>query len=250
MNNTSELAQNTLQDHFVEMSIVIPALNEEANVSLVIEESIQVLNQKYGENKYELILVNDGSIDGTGHICDNLAQQYQQVHVFHHPTNQGFGAALKTGFINARGQFVSFIPADGQVTIDQMIKLYDEIGDADIIVSARENYQTIHGKKFRSIYRKYLTSALRHLLILIFGFDQSGKEGIFVIRNDVLQRLRLTSKTGLLMMEVIMQCYRNDYSVKKSTISVQPRISGQSKVTTLSTYLKYFWEIGKLRIKG
>jgi len=244
------MKDNLEQSECIIISVVIPAFNEEENIRIVVEKTLQTLRQQYREDLYEIIVVNDGSHDRTGQICEELQQQHQSVRVFHHPKNQGIGAAQTTGFINAKGGFVSTIPGDGQVTVDQVIKLYTEIGDAGIIVSSRRNDEQYSEKQARSFYREFLTSVLRQILILVHRFDIAGKHGIFLIRRDVLQKLRLTSLTGLLTPEIIMQCYRKGVTVKESTITIEPRISGQSKVTNLSTYLKYFWEIFKLRINS
>jgi hypothetical protein len=156
------------------------------------------------------------------------------------------GAALKTGFTNARGTFVSYIPGDGQVPMDQVVKLYNEIDGADIILSARQVSQD-QEEKPRTPFREFLTLVLRYLLIAILGFDHSGKEGIFVIRNKILQQLRLTANTGLVGLEIQIQCYRNNCEIKESTITIQPRMSGHSKMTNIPTYLYFLWEVLKLR---
>ena len=250
--NVHELSGNGLQEDFVDLSVVIPAFNEEYSISEVVRQSVQRLQQECGVNRYELLVVDDGSTDQTGHFCDELDRQYPTIHVFHHAERQGLGSAWKTGFMNARGRLVSHIPGDGQITIEQAIKLYHEIGEADLIVSGRQNYasERVHRKKFSTFHRRYLSLAVRYLMMWIVGFDLTGKEGIFVIRRQNLQQLHLTSSTGLLQEEIFMQCYRNnDLSIKESTIMIQPRISGESKVTNVPTYIKTFWEMFKLRIK-
>lgn len=247
MNNSNNRTSSQVEPI---LSIVVPVFNEEANITVVIEEMLQALNLRYQTDQHEILIVNDGSSDKTGYICDGLATQYPSLHVFHHAENQGVGGALRTGFKEASGVLVSFLPGDGQVRVDQVLKLLDELNEADLIVSDRQNYDEIHGAKAQSIYRKCLTSSLRYILIGIFGFDPSGKEGIFLIRNTILQQLQMTSKTGLLAMEIILQCYRKGCIIKESLIWIHPRLSGQSKVTTISNYIKYLWEIGKLRFRS
>ncbi len=240
-----------LQKPHAVISVVIPAFNEEPNVPIVVERTIQVLEQQYGDTQYEIVLVNDGSSDKTGQVCDMLAQQHQPVRVFHHHTNQGIGAALTTGFTQTQGEYVSFIPGDGEIGIEQVVNLHRAMEQADLIVSTRRDDDAPErGIKVRSWYREVLTLGLRYILIIILGFNPEGKEGIFVIRNDVLRHLRMTSTTGLLSIEILMQCYRSGVTVKEGTITIQPRLSGQSKVTNLPNYLKYLWEILKLRVRS
>ena len=233
----------------IRLSVVIPAFNEAGNIRVVVEEALHTLQQQLPETDVELIVVNDGSTDQTGEICKDLEQQYSPVRAFHHPHNQGIGAAQRTGFANAKGVFVSTIPGDGQIAVDQVVKLYREIGDADLIVSSRESNNPHYEKHVKAVYRGILTSALHQIILLVFKFDSTGKHGIFLIRNTVLQQQRLISSTGLLTLEIIMNCYHRGCIVKQSTIAVKPRLSGHSKVTNISTYLTYFWEIFTLRLK-
>ena len=78
------------------VSIVLPAFNEAAILEdnlAVLQEYLRTLAARF---RFEIIIVNDGSIDGTAKIADDLATRYANVRVFHHPTNFGLGQAFKT----------------------------------------------------------------------------------------------------------------------------------------------------------
>lgn len=225
----------------VKLSIVIAAYNEGQNVALVVEQSIQVLTANEWAGLYELILVDDGSTDETGQITRNLAQKYEdRVKVFHHPTNRGFGAALKTGFAHACGEYVTLIPGDGEVGVDQALKLFHDMGEADLMLSRRQ----------RSVptYRKALTGGFQLLTRWIIGADVSEMEGIYVIRGEVLKKLKLKSETGLVNFEILLQCRARGCLIKSGIMQASPRLSGQSKVANLPTVLKTLWEMFKLRL--
>jgi glycosyltransferase involved in cell wall biosynthesis len=224
----------------IKLSIVVPAYNEGQNVAVVVEQAIQTLAENDWVESYELILVDDGSTDDTGQIARNMGQEYECVRVIHHPTNQGFGAALKTGYDNARGEYVTLIAGDGEIGMDQALNLFREIGEADLMVS----------KRLRSVpaYREVLSWGVRLLMRFIVGFDASEADGIHVIRRDVLQELNLRSKTGLLNLEILMQCFARGCVIKSGFMQASPRLSGKSKVTNLPTILKTLWEMIKLRV--
>src|SRR5258706_9165531 len=78
------------------LSAVLPAFNEEENI-LVTVEAVRSAVEKVTGN-FEIIVVNDGSLDRTGQIADALAREDSRVRVLHHPANRGYGAALRTGF--------------------------------------------------------------------------------------------------------------------------------------------------------
>src|SRR5689334_3316831 len=99
----------------VRLSVVIPAFNESENIPPVLADTISALDASPVAGRYEILLVNDGSSDGSGDVCDEMAKRFKRVRVFHHPVNRGLGEAIKTGFKNSRGEFLTFIPSDGEV---------------------------------------------------------------------------------------------------------------------------------------
>src|SRR5205809_7366453 len=94
----------------VTLSVIFPAFNEEANIRQTVESARLVLPKLAGT--WEIILVNDGSRDGTTPLCDQLAEQYSEVRAIHHTDNRGYGAALKSGILAARYDFIFFTDSD------------------------------------------------------------------------------------------------------------------------------------------
>jgi len=88
----------------VSLSVFFPCYNEEKNVEQLVNEALQVLNGLV--QKYEIIIINNGSSDNTGSIANTLQQKHDTVRVIHHETNKGYGAALISGFRNARYEYV------------------------------------------------------------------------------------------------------------------------------------------------
>ena len=82
------------------LSVIFPAFNEEANIRAVVEDAYRNLWKI--APVFEIIVVNDGSKDGTGDICDRLVEEFSEVRAVHHPRNRGYGAALKSGIESAR----------------------------------------------------------------------------------------------------------------------------------------------------
>src|SRR3972149_3628886 len=92
------------------LSVVIPAYNEETGIAAIARRVLQVREalKEGGVDQLELIVVDDGSRDRTAEI----AGQIEGVRLVRHPKNRGYGAALKTGFSQARGELVGFLDAD------------------------------------------------------------------------------------------------------------------------------------------
>lgn len=230
----------TVSDPRPNFSLVVPAFNEGANITPVVREIVDTIARNPWVGPYEIVLVNDGSGDDTGAVMDALAREYPQVKVFHHEANRGFGGALKTGFKASRGTVVGFITADGEIGVDQSLRLYQEFGDHDLLQSGRE--RTVGSD------RKFLTWGVNLTTRLILGFPHDGNLGIYVVRGDVLRSMPLHSDTGLANLEVVLYCKHRKLKIGKSGVTqARPRLSGTSKVTNLPTILRTLWEMWKLR---
>lgn len=222
------------------VSVVVPYYNEEANIEPVVAHTCGALESRF-PGAYEVILVNDGSTDGGDAIGAACTNRYRGVQLHRHLENKGLGAALRTGYMAASGTHVSFIPCDGEVEIDQVIKLYDRLEAADLIISKRNRDVPFH--------REILTSGWWFLMRLFFGFDIRS-EGIYVIRRSLLQRIgidRMRSTTGLINIEIPMRAIRAGCSWRQETIDTRPRLSGESKVVNLATTLRTLYETLRLR---
>jgi len=221
------------------LTVVVPAFNEGQNIEPVVREIMQTLEAEPTIGSYEIVLVNDGSSDDTRAVIDRLAREYPNVSSHHHDVNRGFGAALRTGFTNSRGDAVTFITADGEIGTDVVIEMFRAIGQHDLVLSARE--RTV------GTDRKVLTWGVELMLRLILGFIPEAS-GIYMVRGDLLRRMPLKSNTGLANLEVILFCQHWQRSIGKAGVTrARPRLSGASKVTNLPTILRTLFEMAKLR---
>lgn len=222
------------------LTIVVPAFNEGANIAPVVREIVDTMAANPWVGAYEIVLVDDGSRDETGPVMDQLAKQLPQARVFHHETNRGFGAALKTGFTNSRGRAVGFISGDGEIGVDQPLRLFKEMGDHDLMLSGRA--RTVRAG------RSFLTWGVNWTSRLLLGFWPDDSVGIWVVRGDLLRSMPLYSDTGLVNLEIILHCKAQKRSIVLSGVTqARPRLSGASKVTNLRTIVRIFWEMWKLR---
>jgi glycosyltransferase involved in cell wall biosynthesis len=193
---------------------------------------------------YELVIVDDGSQDDTGKIADALAQKHPTTRVVHHAVNQGLGAALRTGFGASKGQFVSWMSADGEIPVSHILDLLRVAGDdVDMVVS---------GVRMRdgvvAWYREVFSSTLGLLSRVLLGFDWHQITGIYVIKGDFLHQIQLHSNTGMVNAEVFLQSNQHRLRIKMGVpLEARKRLGGTSKVTNLPTIVKTFVDLLKLR---
>jgi glycosyltransferase involved in cell wall biosynthesis len=130
------------------LSVVVPAYNEMGNLEAAVRDVVHALRSF---DQYEVIIVNDGSKDGTGEVADRLAAELTGVRVIHHPVNRGFSESYQTGMRAARMDYFTFVPGDHEVALESVEEIFNSVGKADIVVP-------YHGTPWnRSWHRRALT---------------------------------------------------------------------------------------------
>lgn len=225
----------------IHLSVVIPAFNEKGNLAPVVDDTRRTLSNSGVVHSLEILLVDDGSTDGTAGEADELAAAHADVQVIHHPENRGIGAALKTGYAAAKGEWVVATCSDGEVPVSDVVELMKLTPGVDLVVSRRQRQPgSAKRQLFSRVYHRFTT--------LLVGFDLEGMEGIYIVRRALLQEMELRSNTPLVNLEIIMNCVDRGCRIARGEMHVLPRLSGQSKMATWRSILKVVWETVKLRV--
>ncbi|MBS1609170.1 MAG: glycosyltransferase family 2 protein [Bacteroidetes bacterium] len=120
------------------VSIIAPCYNEEAILELNINTIIKYMKEKDSKYIWEILIINDGSKDGTGPIADGLSAKNNQVRVIHHPTNLNLGNALQTGFKNSKGDIIVVMDIDLSYSEKYIELMTDKLleTNADIVIAS------------------------------------------------------------------------------------------------------------------
>ena len=118
-----------------ELSVIIPAHNEEKTINQVIDSLKNELSKL--DLDFEIIVVNDASTDKSKEIIEKISG----IRIFHHPINKGYGASLKTGIREAKFNNLLFFDADGQHKIEHISEMIKHVDDFDLISGARMGYK-------------------------------------------------------------------------------------------------------------
>src|SRR5687768_6933890 len=100
------------------VSVVLPAYNEQDNIATVVQRGLDVLPRLAEE--FEIVVVDDGSNDATAAVAERFGEQGHPVRVIRHEVNSGYGAALRTGFEVARHELVFYTDADNQFDLGEL----------------------------------------------------------------------------------------------------------------------------------
>src|ERR1700730_10405165 len=104
------------------LSVFFPAYNDSGTIASMVIRAVKAASVLTPD--YEVIVVNDGSVDATAQIADELARTYPQVRVIHHEKNLGYGGALQTGFRSATKEFIFYTDGDAQYDPGEMAELW------------------------------------------------------------------------------------------------------------------------------
>lgn len=120
------------------ISVVIPCYNEEAILEANLSRVVSFLQTKCDKYQWEIVVVNDGSKDGTGKIANDFARQNTNVRVIHHPVNLNLGLALQTGFRNSRGEVIVVLDVDLSYAVEYVEQMVDKLIEtsADIVMAS------------------------------------------------------------------------------------------------------------------
>jgi glycosyltransferase involved in cell wall biosynthesis len=202
------------------LSLVLPAHNEEANIEVVVRESLAAL-PSFAET-FEIIVVDDGSRDGTAGIVDRLAAADGRVHVVHHERNRGYGAALTSGFKVSTGDFVMFMDADRQFDIRDLRLLTPFASEYDVVAGFRmERNDPVH----RRVFAELFNVAVR----ILFGVHLRDIDCAFkLFRGDLLRSLPLTAPGALINTEIQARARQRGATLEQVGVHHYPRVAGQS----------------------
>lgn len=229
----------------MKISVVIPMYNEEENVLETLRRVNNVL-KKYKD--YEILVVDDGSLDNTLKLADEFASKNPHTHVLQHHVNMGMGMALRTGFENAKGDIIATIDADLSYSADHITKLVDEfIKDETVDIVVGSPY--MKGGKVEDVpFFRLLLSRIANDFIG-FSMDEhlSTVTGILrAYRKEVLDSLDLESKGTNINLEILSKASAIRYKIKEIPAVLKGRKLGKSKLrfrtTTISHMLFSFYE--------
>jgi glycosyltransferase involved in cell wall biosynthesis len=168
------------------LSVVIPALNEEDGIGDIIRRvcSIEPRLSKVGIQKLEVIVVDDGSRDRTAEIVSG----FPHVRLLQHPVNRGYGAALKTGFYHAHGEWLAFLDADGTYPAEYLPELCQAAveNQADVVIGSRMSGADSEMPAVRRLGNRLFAG-----LLSFVGNAQitDSASGMRVLRREVLAHL-------------------------------------------------------------
>jgi glycosyltransferase involved in cell wall biosynthesis len=243
---TSTIATTAPATRVAELSFFFPAHNEEANLEGLVEEALAALPSI--ADRFEIIAVDDGSKDRTPAIADALAMSHPDiVRAVHHPTNLGYGAALRSGFRAARYDLIVFIDGDRQFKVADVGRLTARMAAADapdVVVGYRL-------KRADPPIRRWYARIYRLSNRIFFGVRVRDIDcACKLFKRPALETIAVASSGAFFTAELLIKLRFANRSIAEVGVPHYPRTAGSptgAKPSVVFKAVRDFWSL-RLRL--
>jgi glycosyltransferase involved in cell wall biosynthesis len=225
------------------LSVVVPVYNEENTVGAVIERLLSIDLPV----AREILVVNDGSTDGTRGVLDALPTAGETLRIVHAPVNGGKGRAIRTGFEQARGTIVAIQDADLELDPAQLAALVQPIlaGETTVVYGSR----FLHGAQGAPWLTVAANRVLTTLTNILYGADLTDMETCYkVMRSEVARALRLEANRFDIEPEITGKLLRAGHHILERPVRFEPRsralgkkIGWRDGVKAIAVLAKHRW---------
>jgi glycosyltransferase involved in cell wall biosynthesis len=222
-------------------SFFCPAYYDEKNIATVVEKAVKLFSEIAQD--YEICIIDDGSPDETGKVCDELSQKYEKVKVIHHKTNLGYGVSLKDGFLNAnKFEYVCFTDGDNQYDVYDFQKMIPLLPEYDMIIGLREH-------NANNNIRKIISFCYNFSIRLLFGtnFRDMGA-ALRIVKRSAVNNISILCDGSFAPAEIIIKLHKLGYKTGVVPISSYPRLYGKSTSLSPKNFVKTILEMIKVLI--
>jgi len=213
----------------------VPVHDEEASVVAVAVGLLAVLPEV--ADAWDLVLVDDGSCDGTAALVDRLAATCDGVRVVRHASNRGYGAAVRSGIAAARGEWVFFTDGDGQFDPAVLADVVCALGDADVVVGWRATRADTWRR--RAFTRGWNALVRRLLGVRVRDVNCAVK----LFRRSLVDDGALRADGGAISAELLAQLVGRRARVVELAVPHLPRRAGHASGGSPGVALKAFTEL-------
>jgi SAM-dependent methyltransferase len=217
---------SSVQAHL--LTVVVPVYNEEEFVALSIERVLKApLPDGLGR---EIIVVDDGSVDGSADVLVELARQYPEIQIVRHPVNRGKGAAIRTAIQKARGEFIVIHDADLEYDPKDFMQLLQPLvdGQADVVVGSR--FQSAGPRRVLYFWHSLANRSLTNICNMAADLNLTDVETCYkAFRTQLLQSIPLRSERFGFEPEIIIKIAQRRARIYEVPISYYGRTYDEGK---------------------
>ena len=223
------------------LSVFFPAYNDSGTIASLVIRAVQTASRLTPD--YEVIVVNDGSSDSTAEILDELARQYDHVRVVHHPTNRGYGGALRSGFANATKDRIFYTDGDAQYDPAEMEHLWPLMQPGIALVNGYKISRS------DPLHRIIIGRIYHHTVKLLFGLKVCDVDCDFrLMRREIFERVHLEKNSGVICLELMKKIQDAGFVIVECPVHHYHRSFGKSQFFNFRRIVRTAFDVGKLWI--
>jgi glycosyltransferase involved in cell wall biosynthesis len=224
------------------LSLVFPAYNDAGTIASMVVSARRTARTIASD--YEIVVVDDGSRDGTAQILDELEAIVPELRVVRHEENRGYGAALRTGFAAATKDLVFYTDGDAQFDPRELPRLFD-------LLTPGIDYVSGYRLRRADPLLRVLVGNPYHLFVrAAFGLSLRDIDCDFrLFRRQILERLELEEDDGSMCLELLKKLEDGGFRFAQAPVSHYPRIYGRSQYFTIRGVLKSYWQLFRLWVR-
>lgn len=220
------------------LSLVFPAFNEASNLPILLETATKIGDQLGVD--FEIVIVDDGSRDESADLLEAWRARDPRVRCVHHARNQGYGAALRAGLREARGDLVFFSDADLQFDLREIADLLAHANDADIVAGYR-------APRRDPWMRRLIARLWGGLVDALFGLRVRDIDCAFkVFRREVVEAIPIESIGAFVNTEILVRARAAGFSIRQIPVTHRPRRAGRQTGAHPRVIVRALIELGQL----
>lgn len=219
------------------VSVFLPAFNEVHNLEAAVADIVWAASQVLDE--YEILIIDDGSTDGTGALAERLASANPRIRAIHQPCNKGIAAAYERALDEAKLDHFSFLAADGEIARESVLDILGSVGRADIVAPYHQNPLA------RQLHRRFLTWASTALVNVLFGQRMHYYQGPCIYPLALARALPKSAGGFYFLTQMLIHALHAGYSYVEVGLTHVDRTHGRSKAVSIKNILKALRAIGQ-----
>lgn len=217
------------------ISLVFPMYNEIEYLPKAIDAAKSILGELTMD--YEIIIVDDASIDGSGKLADSFSKSWNRIKVIHHDKNRKLGGALKTDFSCATKDVVIYTDIDLPFDLSRLKEIMPLISVSDVIIGCRK------GKR-ESAARVVYSWIYNNLINFIFRLNVKDVNfALKIFKRELLNNIQLKSEGSFINAEFLAKAKKLGVSIRETSVEYKFRTYGISRLSTLSVICKMLYEM-------
>src|SRR5213595_857309 len=203
------------------LSVFFPAYNDSGTIASMVIRTVKTAAELTPD--FEVIVVDDGSADGTADIVDELARTYPQVRAVHHPINRDYGAALQTGFRSATKELIFYTDGDAQYDPTELAVLWQNLGDSDLV----NGYKI---SRADPVHRIVIGRVYHYIVSIMFGLKLRDVDCDFrLMRRTIFERINLEKTSGIICVEMMKKIQDAGFRIVEVPVHHYHRAFGTSQ---------------------